>query len=457
LRQQIGFTDGTAMKNILILGAAGRDFHNFNVVFRNNSEYHVVAFTAAQIPDIANRRYPPELAGPLYPLGIPIFEEKNLEKLIPEHKIDTVVFSYSDISHQNVMHLASRTVAAGADFWFLGTEHTQLKASVPVVSICAVRTGCGKSPLSRLVASELRREGWKPVVIRHPMPYGDLAAQAAQRFATLEDLDLQQCTIEEREEYEPHLRQGTVVYAGVDYERILRQAEKEGDIILWDGGNNDTSFYISDLEIVVADPHRAGHELSYFPGEVNLRRADAVVINKVDTASQWDVEIVRENIRTNNPRAAIVETACRVSVSAPELIKGQRVLVVEDGPTLTHGEMPYGAGVVAARRWGAAELVDPRPYAVGSIRATYEGFPHLTNLVPAMGYSPAQIRELEETINAVPCDLVLVATPIDLSQIVRLKRPYLQVTYEVEEIGPPRLPELIRSFVQEHALARPVS
>jgi len=371
------------------------------------------------------------LAGPSYPEGIPIFEEKNLEKLVVEHAIDAVVFSYSDVSHQNLMHLASRAVAAGADFWLLGTEHTQLISSVPVVSICAVRTGCGKSPLSRLVASQLRRHGWKPVVIRHPMPYGDLAAEAIQRFATLEDLDLQRCTIEEREEYEPHIRQGTVVYAGVDYEKILRQAEKEADIILWDGGNNDTPFYVSDLEIVVADPHRAGHELSYFPGEVNLRRADVVVINKVDTAAQCDIETVRKNIRLNNPKAAVVETACRVSVAAPELVKGQRVLEVEDGPTLTHGEMPYGAGVVAARRCGAAELVDPRPYTVGSIRGTYERYPHLTNLLPAMGYSAMQRHELEETINHTPCDLVLVATPIDLSRVIKLDKPSLRVTYEV--------------------------
>ncbi len=329
------------MKRILILGAAGRDFHNFNVIFRNNPDYQVVAFTATQIPDIAGRRYPPELAGSLqYPVGIPIFEEKDLEKLIHDERVDAVVFSYSDISHQNLMHLASRVVAADADFWLLGTERTQIKSSAPVVSICAVRTGCGKSPLSRFVASELRRQGWKPVVIRHPMPYGDLVAQAVQRFATVDDLDLQQCTIEEREEYEPHIRQGTVVYAGVDYEKILRQAEKEADIILWDGGNNDTPFYKSDLEIVVVDPLRPGHELSYFPGEVNLRRADVVVINKVDTAAQQDIETVRRNIQLSNPKAKVIETACRLSAPNPELVKGKRVLVVEDGPTLTHGEMP---------------------------------------------------------------------------------------------------------------------
>ena len=438
------------MKRVLILGAAGRDFHNFNVWFRNNPDYHVVAFTATQIPDIAGRRYPPELAGHFYPEGIPIFEEKDLEKLIAEYKIDAVVFSYSDISHQNLMHLGSRAVAADADFWLLGTEHTQIKSSVPVISVCAVRTGCGKSPVSRLVAAELRRQGRKPVVIRHPMPYGDLAAQAVQRFATMEDLDLQQCTIEEREEYEPHIIHGTVVYAGVDYEKILRQAEKEADVILWDGGNNDTPFYVSDLEIVVVDPHRPGHELSYFPGEVNLRRADAIVINKVDTAEQRNIETVRQNIKLHNPKAAVFEMACRVAVPEPSLVKGQRVLVVEDGPTLTHGEMPYGAGVVAARHYGAAELVDPRPYAVGSIRNTYERYSHLTNLLPAMGYSAMQRHELEETIRRTPCDLVLIATPIDLARVIKLDRPNLRVTYEVEELTKPGLAELLAKFVHDH-------
>jgi len=438
------------MKRVLILGAAGRDFHNFNVVFRNNPDYQVVAFTATQIPDIAGRRYPPELAGRLYPQGIPIFEEKDLENLIAEYAIDAVVFSYSDVSHQNLMHLGSRAVAADADFWLLGTEHTQLRSSVPVISVCAVRTGCGKSPVSRLVAAELRRQGQRPVVIRHPMPYGDLAAQAVQRFATMEDLDLQQCTIEEREEYEPHIQRGTVVYAGVDYERILRQAEKEADIILWDGGNNDTSFYVSDLEIVVVDPHRPGHELAYFPGEVNLRRADVIVINKVDTAEQRDIETVRQNIKLHNPKAVVFEMACRVFVPEPYLVKGRRVLVVEDGPTLTHGEMPYGAGVVAARQCGAAELVDARPYAVGSIRGTYERYRHLTNLLPAMGYSAIQRHELEETIRRTPCDLVLIATPIDLVRVIKLDRPNLRVTYEVEELTKPGLAELLAQFAREH-------
>ncbi|MGD0414705.1 MAG: cyclic 2,3-diphosphoglycerate synthase [Terriglobales bacterium] len=438
------------MKKILILGAAGRDFHNFNVLFRNNPDYQVVAFTATQIPDIAGRRYPTELAGRLYPEGIPIFEEKDMEPLIAKHGIDAVVFSYSDVSYQTLMHLASRAVAANVDFWLLGTERTEIKSSVPVISVCAVRTGCGKSPVSRLVARELRRLGRKPVVIRHPMPYGDLAAQAVQRFATLEDLDLQQCTIEEREEYEPHITKGTVVYAGVDYEKILRQAEKEADVILWDGGNNDTPFYVSNLEIVVVDPHRPGHELSYFPGEVNLRRADAIVINKVDTAEQHNVETVRQNIKLHNPKAVVFEMACRVSLAEPRLVKGQRVLVVEDGPTLTHGEMPYGAGVVAARQNGAAELVDPRPYAVGSIRGTYDRYRHLTNLLPAMGYSAIQRHELEDTIRRTPCDLVLIATPIDLARVIKIDKPNLRVTYEVEELTKPGLAETLAKFAHEH-------
>ena len=438
------------MKTVLILGAAGRDFHNFNVFFRQNLDYQVVAFTATQIPDIAGRRYPAVLAGRLYPDGIPIFEEKDLESLIEDFSVDVVVFSYSDISHQNLMHLASRAGAAGADFWLLGPEHSQIASRVPVISVCAVRTGCGKSPVSRLVAAELRKHGRKPVVIRHPMPYGDLAVQAVQRFATLEDLDLQQCTIEEREEYEPHICQGTVVYTGVDYEKILHQAEKEADVILWDGGNNDTPFYKSDLEIVVVDPHRPGHELSYYPGEVNLRRADVLVINKVDTAQQHDIETVRQNIRLNNPRASVCEMACRVAVKDPELVRGKLVLVVEDGPTLTHGEMPYGAGVVAARQCGASELVDPRPYAVGSIRGTYERYQHLTSLLPAMGYSDMQRHELEETIRRTPCDLVIVATPIDLARTIKVERPNLRVTYAVEELTKPSLADYLANFVHEH-------
>jgi predicted GTPase len=438
------------MKRILILGAAGRDFHNFNVIFRNNPEYKVVAFTATQIPDIAGRRYPPELAGELYPAGIPIFEEKEMEFLVAQHHIDAVVFSYSDVSHQTVMHLASRAVAADVDFWLLGTAHTQIESTIPVVSVCAVRTGCGKSPTSRFVAAELRKHGCKPAVIRHPMPYGDLAAQAVQRFARFDDLDHYECTIEEREEYEPHIAHGTVVYAGVDYEQILRQAEKEADVILWDGGNNDTPFYKSDLEIVVVDPHRPGHELAYFPGEVNLRRADVIVINKVDTAKMDEIEIVRRNIRLNNPIAEVFDAACRVSVPDPESVKGKRVLVVEDGPTLTHGEMAYGAGMVAAQRYGAAELVDPRPYAVGSIRSTFERYGHMSTLLPAMGYSITQRHELEETIRRTPCDLVLVATPIDLTRVIKLDKPSLRVTYEVEEVTKPGLSERLAAFVHQH-------
>ncbi len=440
------------MKRVLILGAAGRDFHNFNVLFRDNSEYHVVAFTATQIPDIAGRRYPRELAGALYPEGIPIREEKDMESLVAEFEVNAVAFSYSDISHQNLMHLASRALAVDCDFWLLGTGRTQLKSAVPVISVCAVRTGCGKSPVSRLVAAELRRQGRKPVVIRHPMPYGDLAIQAVQRFATMEDLDRHLCTIEEREEYEPHIKQGTVVYAGVDYEKILDQAEKEADVILWDGGNNDTSFYASDLEIVVVDPLRPGHELAYYPGEVNLRRADVIVINKVNTAYQRDLETVRHNIKLHNPTAVVFEMACRVSVPEPSLVKGKRVLVVEDGPTLTHGEMPYGAGVVAARQSGAAELVDPRPYAVGSIHGTFERYQHLTSLLPAMGYSDMQRHELEETIRRTPCDLVLIATPIDLERVIKIDKPNLRVTYEVEELTKPSLAEMLEQFVHEHEL-----
>ena len=438
-----------SFKRVLILGAAGRDFHNFNVVFRNNPSYHVVAFTAAQIPDIAGRRYPAALAGEAYPDGIPIAEEKDLEKLIREKNVDVVVFSYSDVAYPTLMHLASRAAAAGADFWLLSAEHTQLKSSVPVISICAVRTGCGKSPLSRMVAAELRRAGLKVVAIRHPMPYGDLAAQAVQRFATIADQEKHQCTIEEREEYEPHLVHGTVVYAGVDYEKILRQAEKEADVILWDGGNNDTPFYVSDLEIVVADPHRPGHELAYYPGEVNLRRAQVVVINKVDTATRENVELVRRNIEQANPKAQIIETACRVSVDDPTQIRGKRVLVVEDGPTLTHGEMPYGAGVVAARQCGAAELVDPRPYAIGSIRGTFERYTHVTTLLPAMGYGDIQRHELEETINRTPCDVVVIATPVDLAHILNIKHPCVRVGYEIEEVSRPGMTELMADFIQK--------
>ncbi len=442
------------MKKVIILGAAGRDFHNFNVVFRDDPAYRVVAFTATQIPNIENRAYPSGLAGQLYPGGIPIVPEAELENTIHKHGVDAVVFSYSDVSHQTVMHLASRAVAAGADYWLLGVERTQLAAQVPVVSVCAVRTGCGKSPVSRRVVEELRAQGLKPVVIRHPMPYGDLAAERLERFATLEDMERYGCTIEEMEEYEPHLRQHAVVYAGVDYEAILRQAEREADVILWDGGNNDTPFYCSDLEIVVVDPHRAGHELSYYPGEVNFRRAEVLVINKVDTASLEAVEAVRSNIRKINPGAQVIETECRVTVAEPERIKGRRVLVVEDGPTLTHGEMTFGAGVVAAQKYGAAEQADPKPYAVGSIRTTLERFPHLQCLLPAMGYSDTQRHELEETINRTPCDLVLVATPIDLARLLHLNKPSLRIGYEVVERTKPGFAEIIADFTAHAAWPR---
>lgn len=442
------------MKKVLILGAAGRDFHNFNVVFRHNPEYQVVAFTATQIPDIANKTYPTALAGKEYPKGIPIVEEDQMERIIREQEVDVVVFSYSDVKHENVMHLASRAVAAGADFWLLGAERTELKSKVPVISVCAVRTGCGKSPVSRRIAAELKQNGWHPVVIRHPMPYGDLAAQRAQRFATLDDLILHDCTIEEREEYEPHIIEGRTVYAGVDYEDILHQAENEGDVILWDGGNNDTPFYKSDLQIVVLDPHRPGHELAYYPGEVNFRAGSVLIINKVDTANRENVETVRKNIAKFNPKAEVIETACKVTLPDPELVRGKRVLVVEDGPTLTHGEMPYGAGVVAAKNYGAATMVDPRPFAVGSIQKTFDKFPHLGRVLPAMGYSDQQRHELEQTIANTPCELVLIATPIDLARAIKIEKPTLRVSYEVEELGGRALADLIDNFTVSH---RPVT
>jgi predicted GTPase len=440
------------MKRVLILGAAGRDFHNFNVVFRHNADYQVVAFTATQIPDIAGRKYPPELAGHLYPNGIPIVEEKEMERIVREQDVDVCVFAYSDINHQTLMMLASRVAAVGADFWLMGTEHTMIPSKVPVVSVCAVRTGCGKSPVSRAVVRELRKLGWNPVAVRHPMPYGDLAKQAVQRFATLADLKKHECTIEECEEYEPHIEKGGVIYSGVDYEGILRQAENESDLVLWDGGNNDTSFYRSDLEIVVVDPHRPGHELTYYPGMVNLLRADVVVINKVDTARQSDLDIVRANVKKYAPKAKVIEMACRVSVPTPEMVKGKRVLVVEDGPTLTHGEMTYGAGVVAAKQFGAAELIDPRPFAVGSIRSTYEKYGHMRQLLPAMGYSETQRHELQETIDKIPCDLVLVATPIDLARVITIKKPSLRVSYEVETVSKPTIYDVLAEFTtaQKH-------
>jgi predicted GTPase len=426
-------------RKVLILGAAGRDFHNFNVVYRDDPDHRVVAFTATQIPDIAGRRYPPELAGRLYPAGIPILPEEDLERLVVDHGVDEVVFAYSDVSHEHVMHLASRAVACGADYRILGSAATMLQASVKVVSVCAVRTGSGKSQTSRKVAQILRERGQRVAVVRHPMPYGDLVLQTAQRFASIEDLDRHECTIEEREEYEPHLAQGTVVYAGVDYGAILVSAEREADVILWDGGNNDLPFFRPDLEIVVADPHRPGHELRYFPGEANLRRAHVVVINKVSTADAAGLRTVRENIRAVNPRAVVIEADSPITLSDPQAVRGRRVLVIEDGPTLTHGEMAYGAGAVAAREHGAAELVDPRPYAVGSIAEVFARYPQTRDVLPAMGYGDEQIRELEATVRATPCDLVVIGTPVDLRKLIRIDKPAVRATYELAERGDPDL------------------
>jgi len=430
-------------QRILIMGAAGRDFHNFNVYFRDNADYEVVAFTATQIPNIEGRVYPAELAGPNYPGGIPIHPEDDLVKLIKEEQIDQVIFAYSDISHEYVMHKASQVMAAGADFRLMGADHTMLKSSKPVVAVCAVRTGCGKSQTTRHVCDLLKGMGKKVVAIRHPMPYGNLVKQACQRFATYEDMDAHDCTIEEREEYEPHISRGIVVYAGVDYEQILREAEKEADVIVWDGGNNDLPFYQPDLFIVVADPHRPGHELRYHPGEANLRAADVVVINKVDTAGVEGVNEVREHIAQVNPEAVVIEAASPVFVDEPEAIRGKKVLVVEDGPTLTHGEMAYGAGVVAARRFGAAELIDPRPYAVGTIAETYRKYPTTGKVLPAMGYGQAQMKELGETIDKTPADLVIIATPIDLRRIVEINKPNQRVIYELQEIGKPNLSDIL--------------
>jgi predicted GTPase len=430
---------------VLIMGAAGRDFHNFNAFFRTRERYEVVAFTATQIPNIEGRMYPPELAGEHYPVGIPIHPEEELVDLIQQQDIDQVVFSYSDVSHEYVMHKASEVLAAGADYRLMGMNHTMLKSSKPVVSVCAVRTGSGKSQTTRHVCDTLQAMDQNVVVIRHPMPYGDLVAQAVQRFADYGDMDTHKCTIEEREEYEPHIDRGVVVYAGVDYEAILREAEKEADIIVWDGGNNDLPFYKSDLHIVVVDPHRAGHETRYHPGEANLRMADVVVINKIDTANLADIAQVRENVRAVNPKATLIEAASPIFVDDQSAIRGKRVLVIEDGPTLTHGEMAYGAGFVAAQRFGAAEIIDPRPYAVGSLIETFQKYPKTGPVLPAMGYGVEQIDNLEETINATPCDLVIIGTPIDLRQVVNIKHPADRVRYELQVIGQPTLQEILRA------------
>jgi predicted GTPase len=430
-------------QRVVIMGAAGRDFHNFNVYFRRNPRYQVVAFTAAQIPNIDERQYPHELAGNLYPRGIPICPEADLTRLIVEHGIHQVVFAYSDVSHVYVMHKASQVLAAGADFRLMGARTTMLESHKPLVSICAVRTGSGKSQTTRYVCDALQNLGKQVVVVRHPMPYGDLVAQRVQRFASYQNLDQHNCTIEEREEYEPHIDRGVVVYAGVDYESILRKAEQEAEVIVWDGGNNDLPFYRPDLHIVVADPHRPEHARRYHPGEANLRLADVVLINKVDTADYEGVSRVREDIYAVNPDANVVEAASPIFVPDPKAIRGKRVLVIEDGPTLTHGGMAYGAGVVAARRFGAAQLVDPRSYAVGSIGRTFEAYPHMGPLLPAMGYGEAQISELEQTINAVECDLVLTATPIDLRRLIDVRHPVDRVRYELQVIGEPTLQAIL--------------
>jgi predicted GTPase len=433
----------------LIMGAAGRDFHNFNVFFRDNPAYLVVAFTATQIPNIDDRKYPAALAGKLYPEGILIHPESDLVKLIKDLQVDEVVFAYSDVPHEYVMHKASTVLAAGADFRLMGKKTTQLKSTKPVVSICAVRTGSGKSQTTRRVSLILRKMGYRVAAVRHPMPYGDLVAQRVERFATYADLDHNDCTIEEREEYEPHLDNGVIVYAGVDYEAILRQAEQEADIVLWDGGNNDFSFFVPDLSIVVADPHRPGHELTYHPGETNVRSADVFVINKVDTASGDEVFRVRENLQSTNPRAIIIEAASPIYLNHPEEIRGKRVLVIEDGPTLTHGEMKYGAGWVAARKYGAAQIVDPRPFAVGTIAETYRKYPATGPILPAMGYGGAQIKDLENTINHADVDLVVSATPIDLTRVINVTKPMKRVRYELEEIGLPTLEDVLKDKFQK--------
>jgi predicted GTPase len=430
-------------QRVIIMGAAGRDFHNFNVYFRDNPDYQVVAFTATQIPNIDKRQYPPALAGDLYTHGIPIYPEADLTDLIIQHGIHQVIFAYSDVSHEYVMHKASQVLAAGADFRLMGANTTMLESEKPLVSVCAVRTGSGKSQTTRHVCDVLQGMGKQVVVIRHPMPYGDLVAQRVQRFASHDDLERHNCTIEEREEYEPHIDRGVVVYAGVDYEPILRQAEQEAEVIVWDGGNNDLPLYRPDLHIVVADPHRPDHARRYHPGEANLRMADVVLINKVDTADYQGVSRVREDVYAINPEATVVEAASPIFVADARAIRGQRVLVIEDGPTLTHGGMAYGAGVVAARRFGAAQLVDPRPYAVGSIARTFEKYPHMGALLPAMGYGDEQIAELEQTINAVECDLVLTATPIDLRRLVEVRHPVDRVRYELQVIGEPTLHEVL--------------
>ena len=434
------------MKNVIIMGAAGRDFHNFNVFFRDNENYCVRAFTATQIPDIEDRKYPAELAGMLYPDGIPIHPEEDLKDLIKEFDISEVYFSYSDVPHTHVMHLASEVQATGASFNLLGPDETMVGSQLPVISVCAVRTGCGKSQTTRKIALLFKEKGRRVVVIRHPMPYGNLIKQKVQRFATYQDMIEQECTIEEMEEYEPHISNGIVVYAGVDYEAILKKAEKEADIMLWDGGNNDIPFYKANLEIVMVDPHRPGHELAYYPGETNFRRADVLIINKMDTAKKENVDQVMENIRIYNPEAIVVRAKSPITVPEGNLIKGKTVLVIEDGPTLTHGEMAFGAGIVAAEKYGASNIVDPRPYAVGSIKETFAKYTHLNRVLPAMGYGKEQINELSQTIDSVECDLVISATPIDLGRLIQSNKKLLRVTYELEEMDTPDLAEILKDY-----------
>lgn len=433
-------------RKVIIMGAAGRDFHNFNTFFRDNEKYEVVAFTATQIPDIDGRKYPAVLAGKLYPDGIPILKEEDLPELIKKYDVDDVVFAYSDVAHVDVMHKASIALANGADFVLMGNKETMLKSTKPVIAVCAVRTGCGKSQTTRAVINILKSKGRKVVAIRHPMPYGDLAKQAVQRFADYSDLDKHDCTIEEREEYEPHIDKGIVVYAGVDYEAILRQAEQEADIILWDGGNNDTSFYRPDLYIVVVDPLRAGHEMLYHPGEVNFRMADVIVINKMDSATEDELKVIRENIAKVNPDAKIIEANSPPVAENPDAIKGKKVLVIEDGPTVTHGGMKYGAGYVAAKAAGAAEIIDPRPFAVGSIVDTFKKYSHLEEVLPAMGYGEKQVKELEETINNSDCDIVVSGTPIDITRVVNVNKPIVRVRYDLQVIGDTTLEEVLKDF-----------
>lgn len=442
-------------KHVIIIGAAGRDFHNFNTFYRHDERVNVVAFTATQIPDIDDRRYPPELAGPHYPEGIPIYPQERLAELIQELDVDECVFAYSDVKYDTVMGVSAIVNAAGADFSILGPKHTMLTSSKPVISICAVRTGTGKSQTARKVIEILMSHGLKVVAVRHPMPYGDLNAQRVQRFATVEDLHKHNCTVEEMEEYEPHIARGNIVYAGVDYEDILRAAEQDPDgcdVIIWDGGNNDFSFFKTDLAITVLDPHRPGHELAYYPGEVSLRVSDVAIINKVDSAAQEAIQIVEKNIKYANPQAVIIKAESKITVDQPELIEGKRVLIVEDGPTLTHGEMKLGAGTIAAERLGAKQLVDPRPYAVGTLQETFQTYAHIGDVLPAMGYGEQQLKDLEATINAADCDSVIIGTPIDLNRIISINKPSTRVHYELDELDQPNLKEILDQFVKEHRL-----